>query len=242
MNATTRRVALAIMPILMLIVACAPQSRMGMIVDRKTGLQYGSTIQRNIVVDPSLFQNRRIKLRIRNTSGKSEFGIRQFRRQLLSAFESTGYDTKPNDDFGILVDINVMYAGQASRNLGVEFAFLGGAAGGLAVGSGELATAGAIVGGATLGAIIGSHVTKDTYMIVAEVTIGVVDQRRGKTEETLVFGASKRKMKTRARAYKGFDRRAQTKIAVYAGGTSIGPSRVSVEVNRRLVSIISDII
>ena len=119
---------------------------------------------------------------------------------------------------------------------------MGGAAGGLAIGSGELATAGAVVGGATLGAIVGSHVTKDTYMIVAEVTIGVVDQRRGKTEETLVFGASKRKMKTRTQAYKGFDRRTQTKIAVYAGGTSIGPGRVSAEVNQRLVSIISDII
>ena len=242
MNAMNRRIILGAVTTMLLTAACAPRSRMGMIVDRNTGLQYGSTIQRNIVVDPSLFQNRRIKLRIRNTSGQTNFGIKRFRRQLLSAFESTGYDTKPSDDFGILVDVNVMYAGQASRNMGAEFAFLGGAAGGLAVGSGDLATAGAVVGGATLGAILGSYVTEDTYMIVSEVTIGVVDQNRGKSEKTLVFGASKRKIKTRERAYKGFARRVQTKIAVYAGGTSIGPGRVSAEVNRRMVSIISDVI
>ena len=242
MNDAIRRLILAIMPVLLLATACAPQSRMGMIVDRNTGLQYGSTIERNIVVDPSLFQNRRIKLRIRNTSGQTDFGIKHFRRQLLSAFASTGYDTKVSNDFGILVDVNVMYAGQASRNLSVEFAFLGGAAGGLAVGSGNLATAGAVIGGATLGAILGSYIAEDTYIIVSEITIGVVDQRRGKTEETLVFGASKRKMKTRKRAYKGFTRHVRSKIAVYAGGNNIPPSRVAAEVDQRLVRIIGDVI
>lgn len=234
--------SLAAVPILLMLMACAPQSRLGMIINRDTGIQYGSTIERNIVVDPSLFQNRRIKLRIRNTSGQRNFGIKGFRQQLLSAFSNTGYDVKTSDDFGILVDVNVMYAGQASRNLSKEFAFLSGAAGGLVVGSGNLATAGAIIGGATLGAIQGSHVTEDTYIIVSEVTIGVVDQTRGKKDTTLVFGARKRKIKVREREFKGFARRARTKIAVYAGGRSISIHRVSSEVNQRLVHIISDVI
>ncbi len=242
MSDTTRRKILAALPVVLLVGGCAPQSRMGMIIDRNTGLQFGSTIERNIVVDPTFFQNQRIKLRIRNTSGQVNFGIKRFQRQLLSAFASTGYDISRSDDFGILVDVNVMYAGQASRNLSKEFAFLGGAAGGLAVGSGELATAGALIGGATLGAILGSYVTEDTYIVISEVTIGVVDQTRGKKEETLVFGASKRKITVREREYRGFARQARTKIAVYAGGTSISANRIASDVNQRLVNIISDVI
>ena len=242
MNQTTRHFILSAIPIILFAAACAPQSRMGMIVDRNTGLQIGSTIERNIVVDPSLFQNSGVKLRIRNTSGQTDFGIKRFRQRLLSAFAATGYDTNPGDDFGILIDVNVMYAGQASTNLGAEFAFLGGATGGLAVGSGNLATAGAVIGGATLGAIVGSYITQDTYMIVSEVTIGVIDQRRGKSKKTLVFGASKRKKSKRKRAYKGFARQSRTKIAVYAGGTNISPGQVAAQVNQRLVSIIGDVI
>ena len=233
---------LMIFPILVMLTGCAPQSRLGMIVDKDTGVQYGSTIERNIVVDPSLFQNRRIKLRIRNTSGEMDFGIKGFRQQLLSAFSNTGYDVKKSDDFGILVDVNVMYAGHASRNLSKEFAFLGGAAGGLVVGSGNLATAGAIIGGATLGTVLGSHVSEDTYIVVSEVTIGVVDQTRGKKDKTLVFGARERKIKVQEREFKGFTRRARTEIAVYAGGRNISIYRVSSEVNQRLVHIISDVI
>ena len=242
MKRTPRRVILTVISILVATAACAPQSRMGMTVDRGTGLQFGSTIERNIVVDPAQFQNRRIKLRIRNTSGQTIFGIKRFRQQLLAAFSNTGYAVDVDDDFGILVDVNVMFTGQASKNLGTIFAFLGGAAGGLAVGSGNLATAGAIVGGATLGAVLGSYVTEDTYIVVSEVTIGVVDQRRGTTEEILVFGASKRKLETRKKAFRGFARKAQTKIAVYAGGRSISPDRIAAEVNQRLVNIISDVI
>jgi hypothetical protein len=224
------------------VVACAPQSRMGMIVDRSTGLQFGSTIEKNIVIDPMQFENCRIKLRLRNTSGQTNFDIKQFRRKLLSAFSSTGYEVNSNDEFGILIDVNVMFAGQISTNLSKEFAFLGGAGGGLAVGSGGLATAGAVIGGAALGAIVGTYVTEDTYIIISEVTIGVVDQRRGKIEETLVFGASKRKIKVRRSAFKGFEHRVRTKIAVYAGGTSISPHRIAREVNQRLVNIIGDVI
>ncbi len=242
MKTNIRHIFLAAVPIVFLAVACAPPSRMGMIVNRSTGLQFGSTIERNIVVDPAQFQNRRIKLRIRNTSGQTDFEIKRFQQKLLSAFAATGYDVDPADNFGILVDVNVMYAGQASKNRSSEFAFLGAAAGGLGVGSGNLATAGAIIGGATLGTILGSYVTEDTYMVVSEVTIGVVDQRRGKTEETLVFGASKRKIKTQKSEFTGFARRVRTKIAVYAGGTSISPSRIASEVNQRLISIISDVI
>jgi hypothetical protein len=183
-----------------------------------------------------------VKLRLRNTSGQTNFDIKRFRQKLLAAFSSTGYEVNRADQFGILIDVNILFAGQTSTNLSNQFAFLGAAGGGLAVGSGDLATVGAIIGGAALGAIVGTYVREDTYIIVSEVTIGVIDQRRGQTEETLVFGASKRKKKIRRSAFKGFERRVRTKIAVYAGGQNISPNDIARQVNQRLVNIISDVI
>lgn len=55
--------------------SCAPPQRMGMVVDPATGLQYGSVIEKNIVVDSSQFENKRIKVRIRNTSGDAAFDM-----------------------------------------------------------------------------------------------------------------------------------------------------------------------
>ncbi len=58
-----------------LISACAPQSRMGMVVDSETGLQIGSAIEKNIVIDSSQFTDRRMKLRIRNSSGDPAYDL-----------------------------------------------------------------------------------------------------------------------------------------------------------------------
>src|SRR3546814_4607431 len=45
----------------------SPRQRDGMVVDPATGLQYGSTVERNLVVGASQFDDPRLKLRIRNT-------------------------------------------------------------------------------------------------------------------------------------------------------------------------------
>jgi hypothetical protein len=147
---------------------CAPQQRMGMVVDPETRLQYGSVVERNILIDSSQFKNKKLKLRIRNTSGDPAFDLYGFRSRLEQSYASKGYALTAGDDFGLLVDVNVVYSGQTRTDLRQEFGFLGAAAGGTAgaiAGTGGSAEAGAAIGiisGAALGTIIGSYVTEDT--------------------------------------------------------------------------------
>ena len=105
--------------------ACAPQQRMGMVVDPQTRLQYGSVVERNILIDSSQFKNRKLKLRIRNISGDPAFDLHGFRSRLEQSYSSKGYDLTTGDDFGLLVDVNVVYSGQTRSDLSQEFGFLG---------------------------------------------------------------------------------------------------------------------
>lgn len=91
--------------------SCNSPQRMGMVKDPNTGLQYGSVIQRNLIVDSSQFVNKKLKLRIRNVSGDADFDLHNFRNNLESAYSSKGYQITNTDDFGILLDINVVYSG-----------------------------------------------------------------------------------------------------------------------------------
>jgi hypothetical protein len=92
-----------------MLVACAPQQRMGMVVDPQTQLQYGSVVERNILIDSSQFKNKKLKLRIRNISGDTAFDLHGFRTRLENSYTSKGYEVANSDDFGLLVDINVVY-------------------------------------------------------------------------------------------------------------------------------------
>jgi len=100
--------------------ACAPQQRMGMVVDPKTQLQYGSVVERNILIDSSQFKNKKLKLRIRNTSGDPAFDLYGFQARLESSYTSKGYEVADSDDFGLLVDVNVVYSGQTRSDLRVR--------------------------------------------------------------------------------------------------------------------------
>ena len=48
--------------VVLLPIACAPQQRMGMVVDPSTGLQHGSVIETNLLVDASQFADKSIKV------------------------------------------------------------------------------------------------------------------------------------------------------------------------------------
>jgi hypothetical protein len=112
-----------------LLAGCAPPTRLGMVKDPQTGLMFGSQIERNFVTDATFYKNRKIKVRIRNTSGDTAFVLRQFSKNLRAAYAANGYEPTADDDFGLLVDVNVRYSGQVQTNLAAEFAFLGGVAG-----------------------------------------------------------------------------------------------------------------
>lgn len=232
-------------PVLMIWVgACAPGQRMGMVVDPETGLQYGSVIERNIVVDPSQFRVPRIKLNIRNTSGDPAFDLHGFRARLEQAYADKGYETTRGSDFGILLDVNVMYSGQVTTSLATEFGFLGAAAGGVAGyrSSAKAGTGIGVVSGATLGAISGSYIREDTYIVVGSISLGVAPAKSRARETTIVFNASRREKKVEPKPYKPFQRRAATDLAVFAGGRNVRQAAIAEEVRQRFARILADVI
>ena len=227
-----------------------PPSRMGMVKDPDTGLQMGSVVERSIVTDPSFYRNRKIKVRIRNTSGDVAFNLKRFANLINDAYAETGYQPSKRDDFGLLVDVNVKYSGQIQTNLSTEFGFLGAAAGGLAgAARGEaIAAAAGTIAGATLGAIIGSFITDDTYIIVAEVTFGIVggtpkrDGKRIRFSRSISGHPEDAEELEERRKRRGFAKTRQTSIAVFAGGRNVRQAEIAGMVRDRFVRIIRDVI
>lgn len=220
------------------------QQRFNMVEQPGTGLAYGSVIEKAMFIDAEQFENRRIKVTARNTSGDVAFNLGSLTGQLEQAYAAKGYEPA-SSDHGIRLDINVLYSGHIQRDMAAQYGFLGGAAGGIA-GYRSSATAGTAIGilaGATIGSILGSTQTDDTYIVIAEVTLGVADPRSetGSTK-TVVFGSSPDLQPERTsgiRQYRSTDR---TRVAVYGGGRNTAQSAVAGEVKRRLIRITADVI
>jgi hypothetical protein len=222
---------------------------MGMVKDPVTGLQMGSIVEKNFVTDPSFYLNRKVKVRTRNTSGDTAFYLSSFSEKLRSAYASNGYElSSVNDDFGLLIDVNVLYSGQVQRDLSREFSFLG-LAGGGAAGAAKEGAVGAAAGmliGATLGSIIGSFVTDDTYIIIAQVTFGEI-KNKNKEKKSIRFSRSPKynfeeEDKEEESSLRSFKQTHSTKIAVFAGGRNVPQSRIAEDVRQRIIRIVSDII
>lgn len=236
--------AIVLLACLVAITSCAPRQRLGMVMNSKTGLQYGSTVSSNIVVDASQFTNRRVKVRIRNTSGDAAFDLHRFRAQLERSYADKGYEPSQKDGFGILLDVNVTYSGQVSRSKAEELGLLGASAGGIAgtAKGGTIGAAAGIVTGATLGAIIGSHITEDTYIVIALVNVAIMKQSPEKDGTTIVFSSSRRKEYRKRKAVRPFEQSLRNRIAVYAGGDNTPQATISSNVRQRFIRILSDII
>ena len=230
---------------LMALAACAPRQHDGMVVDPATGLQYGSTVERNLMVDASQFEDRRLRLRIRNVSGDPAFDLAGFRGALENAYRAKGYEPVVDDGFGVLLDVNVLYSGQTSENLAAEYGFLGAASGGVGGYYADVdgATAAGTIAGATLGAVIGSYITDDTYIVVAEVTVAVPDGQSGNTERTIQFGVdSQADSDTRKSGRRRFDEQIRAGVAVYAGGRNATQADIAEGVRQRFGRILADVI
>ena len=242
--------------VVLMLSACAPRNidhlttRPGMVIDPKTGLMFGSRIERTFVTDASFYVNRKIKVRTRNTSGDTAFGLRQFTDQLRAAYAASGYEPTAKDDFGLLIDVNVRYSGQIQTNLATEFAFLGVVGGGLAgasISGNNIGTAAGAAAGATLGAVLGSFITNDTYIIIADVTFGVIKKSK-KSKKKITFSRSQ-KLKNiddpdeEEKVIKtGFKRAHSTSVAVFAGGRNVTQSKIAGEVRQRIIRIVGDFI
>ncbi|CAN0321038.1 unnamed protein product, partial [Phaeothamnion confervicola] len=233
----------AALALALLLAACAPGAPGGAVVDPATGLAYGSVVEKSVVVDAAQFRNRRLRVVTRNTSGDPAFDMGAFAGQLRGSYAGKGYQPTDADDFGVRVDLNVLRSSQISSNYSTEFAFLGGAAGAIAGRRSDTAqgTAIGLVSGAALGAVAGSFATKDTYIVVAEVAIGVLDSRSGVTQRTITFSDSPR-LEERDTEMRPFRQLVRTRIAVYAGGRNVAQAQIADEVRRRLARIVADII
>lgn len=221
-----------------------------MVKDPKTGLMFGSIIEKTLVTDASFYTNKKIKVRTRNTSGDVAFGLKQFTDKLRAAYAANGYEQTTKNDFGLLMDINVKYSGQIQTNMATEYGFLGAVGGGLAGASktgDTIGTAAGAAAGATVGAVLGSFVTEDTYIIIARVTFGVI-KRYKKSKKKITFSRSE-KLKNiddpdeDEKVYKqAFKKAYSTDIAVFAGGTNTPQSDIAEKVRQRIVRIVSDFI
>jgi hypothetical protein len=236
------RLSLLIFAISILLFSCAPNTRFGMIEDPNTGLLYGSVVGKSFFIDPSQFENNKIKVTVRNVSGDSNFSLRSLSNNLTQAFSDKGYQQAQNNDFGIKLDVVVEYSGHVQKDMASQYGFLGAAGGGIA-GYKSSTDAGAAIGilsGATLGAIIGSNIKDDTYIIVTKINIGIKDTAK-KDSKRITFGSSP-KLQEEETSIRAFSETSSTKIAVYAGGRNVSQSEIVEGVRNRLISIISDII
>lgn len=227
-----------------LVSGCAAPSRLGMVKDPQTGLQFGSVIEKNLFIDASQFKNRSIKVTTRNASGDQAYQVGGFTNDFNAAFSQKGYTPTQADSFGIKLDINVLYSGQVQTSMQSQFGFLGAAAGGIA-GYRSNAVAGTATGmlvGATIGSIIGSNVTDDTYIVIAEVSLGVTDNigSAGGDKKTITFGSSPKLQEELPKNFTPFREVIRTKIAVYAGGRNASQQQIAAQVKQRLVNIVSD--
>lgn len=228
-----------------------PQNPYNLVKDKKTGYSYGATKTGEFIADPAMFRNSKLKLRIRNTTGDPSLDIYDFRQQLEKSYENVGYEITDGDDFGILLDINVKYFGQATDMLPVEYTFLGSATGGLVGGVPGLqdgkpadtmvgVAAGAIIG-AAISEIIRNYATEETFAIVTSVTLGTVMPEHIDDEKTISFVTGK-KIREKKTNFRGFRSRDVVDLAVYAGGRMADKTDIIDEVRARHLRILKNII
>ncbi|WP_147821562.1 complement resistance protein TraT [Salidesulfovibrio onnuriiensis] len=243
------KVLLSLLCVALLIGGCG-KSRYGMVREPRTSLMYGSYLSDNFVVDSSLYHNKKLKVRIRNTSGDPEFDLKQFKTVLEAAYEQAGYTVTQEDDFGILLDVNVKYSGQIQDDFNEKGRDAGAIAGGIAgayhgierhdatdtlVGG----TIGVVVG-ATIGTILGSFVTDDTYIIITDLALATVSPKKADDTTTITFGGKKKKWKKNN--FRGFRSVDKVRLYVYAGGRMTDQAEISEGVRSRFVRILQDII
>lgn len=226
-----------------------PPAHQGLVSDPESGLLYGSMIDGALIAEPSFYTNRKIKVRIRNTSGDRAFDLDGFRRKIEDAYADKGFVPTSEDDFGLLIDLNVHYSGHVQNDLSGRYGFIGGIAGGLAgaVQGTQQAQAGGLLTGAALGTVAGLYVREDTYIIVASVTFGVIKKFK-QARKKITFSRSETlknvddpdeddKIDRR-----GFKRSFNRNLAVYAGGINVEQSQIAEEVRKRMVRIVGDIL
>jgi len=233
----------------LLLAGCQPSARHGMVVDPETGLQFGSMVSGSLTLDSSLLKDRRLKIKLRNTSGDPAFDLSEFQKVLEEAYAAQGYEIVQEGDFGVLLDVNVVYSGQATQSMALEYGLLG-AGGGLATGyyaTGEAPgrdanTAIGAVSGAGIGAILGSYVTDETFAAVSMISVAIPRSKKEARESDIYFNESRRRIKEQERrVLRQYRYKYDMQAAVYAGGGNVSQSDIAEAVRKRLYRIAANI-
>ncbi|MHA1599057.1 MAG: complement resistance protein TraT [Alphaproteobacteria bacterium] len=248
---------LLILGTVLIVTGCAKtgiHNRLGLVKDPNSGFLFGSTVEKNFITDASLFKNRKIKVRTRNTSGDLAFNLNGFSENLKANFANKGYQPVGvnSDDFGLLLDVNIMYSGHAESSLANQFAYLGASVGAIraAKSKSNYARVTGPIAGATFGSVLGSFITTDTYIIVASVSFAVIKGGKKKTGKTITFSRSydpkwddeDRQEKEDRRTRRSLKKVVETGVSVFAGGTSVSQAEISRQVRERIIRILGDII
>lgn len=213
----------ALLSSLVLAAGCSPVPK------SQQGLMIGSSTSKNLFLDSSQFANRKVKLRLRNSSGDPGINMSRVRGAIEAGLRDAGYQVVDSEDFGILVDVNMFQLQSAaatrvrdSSGLGT---LLGAVAGfeatrrnsnsGVAVGSGVILGA---VAGYKLEEIIRANSEVTTYVALSDVNIGVV-RRESTAKDSFTIGGNKyvHKDESESPTFKGFALRDTIRVAVYAG-------------------------
>lgn len=229
-------------------------NQLGLVKDPNSGHLFGSTVESNIITDSSLYKNRKIKIRIRNTSGDTAFDLDDFTRKLERNIAAKGYEpvSPSNDEFGLMLDVNVMYSGHIESNLASEFAFLGASLGAVrgAKSSSDYGRITGPVAGATLASIMGSYLTQDTYIIISAFSFAEIKGGKKKTGKTITFSRSfdpkwddeDREEKEEWRTRRYLKNVVDNHVAVYGGGTMVSQDEIAQDIRKRIIRIMSDMI
>lgn len=218
--------------------------------DHKSNFMIGSSISKNIFIDPGQFSNKIVKLRLRNSSGDLSIDPSQIRASIENGLRSAGYVIS-DKDFGILLDVNIYFVNSVStakqsqsNDLSI---LLGGVVGyEIARNSGGITPgSGAILGGiagATLNEVLKSNNDLDSYIVFSEVNIGVIKQRRAK-KDSFTIGGNRFDMNDEADGtFDAFDRRETLKVAVYAGDRNVNRGNVMIQIQNRLANILANLL
>lgn len=216
----------------------------------KSNFMIGSSISKNIFVDSSQFSNRNIKLRLRNSSGDLSIDPGQIRASIEKGLLSAGYNISDNN-FGILLDVNIYFVNSVSaakQSQPIDLSILLGGVVGyeIARSSGVITPgSGAILGGiagATLHEILKSNNDFDSYIVLSEVNIGVAKQKNIKKDNFTIGGNRFDLDDDVDGTFDAFDRRETLKVAVYAGDSSVNRNKVMIQIQNRLVNILSNLL
>lgn len=228
-----------------LLSGCRTSQRMGMVRDQQTGLLYGSMMNGNILMDPSQFDKPTIKLTIRNTSGDPAVNLKGMRATLERAYKEKGYEITKRGKFSIHLDINLRYSGQVTQDVADEVSFMGGLGGaylGGRMGQSVDSTVMGAASGAAIGAIAGQYATQDTYIMIADVGIGLVDKNAKKRKHIINFGDTQYKRDEDETGFTAYRVRETAQVAVYAGGDATSQSKIVRGVTLRFKRILQDVI